>query len=178
VTPRPSRKGALGRLRRTGHFKGLQGHNLLLGPIPIEMLQGAFFYPVDNSRHFYSRPVLERTETTTWKRTSVAMFSEKRIRCIRSNIPCILTQTVVCAPLSLRRSLPHRSRPVGYICPHLENLRRGAANPQIAYDKEFAKTSISEVESYRKSAHKSIKFCVSRSFIVAKSVGFASITFL
>jgi hypothetical protein len=34
----------------------------------------------------------------------------------------------------------------------LEHLDRGAANQQIAYDKEFAKTSISTAESYRKSA--------------------------
>jgi hypothetical protein len=39
-----------------------------------------------------------------------------------------------------------------------EHLHHGATNPQIAYDKEFAKSSISTAESYRKSAHKSIKF--------------------
>jgi hypothetical protein len=47
----------------------------------------------------------------------------------------------------------------------LECLHRCAAYPPIAYDQEFAKTSISIVESYRKSAHKSIKFCVYRCFI-------------
>jgi hypothetical protein len=49
----------------------------------------------------------------------------------------------------------------------LEHLHRHAADPQIAYDKDFAKTSISAAESFRKSAHKSIKFCVYRSFIAA-----------
>jgi hypothetical protein len=41
--------------------------------------------------------------------------------------------------------------------PGLGHLHRGASNPQIAYDKEFAKTFISTAERDPKSAHKFIE---------------------
>jgi hypothetical protein len=50
----------------------------------------------------------------------------------------------------------------------LEHLHRDAADPQFAYDEDFAKTFFSTAESYRKSAHKSIKFCVYKILIAAK----------
>jgi hypothetical protein len=61
-----------------------------------------------------------------------------------------------------------------------EHLQRGAANPQIAYDKEFAKTSISTVESYRGELSQ-IRSQIRQNFasievLLLKSVGFASIT--
>jgi hypothetical protein len=62
---------------------------------------------------------------------------------------------------------PPRRFPSTTIITSYEHLHGGAANPQIAYDMEIAKTSISTAESSRKSAHKSITFCVYRSFIAA-----------
>jgi hypothetical protein len=61
--------------------------------------------------------------------------------------------------------------------PRLEHLHRDTANPQIAYDREFAKTHSPSAASYRKSTHKSIKFCVYGGFIAANLSDFGRYLF-
>jgi hypothetical protein len=58
-----------------------------------------------------------------------------------------------------------------------KSISTGAANPQIAYDKEFAKTSIStaELSQIRSQIDKILRL---QNFYSRKSAGFASITFL